>query len=717
MLAVDAKGLTDEGPRVAAVAGWLRSNRDWLLIIDGVDTEESAKEFERFLGLISAGTVIITSRISSWGAGVEVLPLAAIDTDSAARLLLERTEPASPTSPGRIRSETDDLDAGALATALEGHPLVLQLASGYIRTKRIRFTDYLTAWKSHDSAVLEWNAPRITGSPSNLVVTLRTTFDELSHCASALLRILAAYAPDPFPIETLNCTESAQVVADGVALIQGHAVPELSPASVTEAIEELADFNLVNWNAECRTLAIHPVTAEAVYAWIPEAQRERWVLLSIGLLTLHIPNEDPVNPSTWPTWRVLIPHVISVLGRSRSVHLMKAQSRLLGYSVSFLITQGASHEAEPLARWNMEAIMAEQGRESTDTANCMNSLACALIDLDKFAEARELYEEALEIAERNLGPTHRTTCIALNNLAFALGRLGNWTETTLMLERSVSAMRASSECDDGEIANVLNSLASAYMELGRIQDALKRHQEAVDIAERVHGAGDHRTAIFRNNLGTALQVQGDLEGAAREIRQSLTVVESSLGREHPCTTTALNNLANVLRETGAYEESEPLYLEVSQINKARFGPDHSTVALDLNNYGRLLTATGRGHVAVDLHRRALEINESIFPEDHLHIAQTLVGLADALRSAGAKEEAEAYLRRAVGIHLGFKSKLEYENPQMQPTIDAYVALRREMGRGDAEIEAAINEMCIDLGLSVEPILDLCTPSNTEQETA
>jgi hypothetical protein len=69
--------------RSAAALTWLRTHPGWLLIIDNVDTREAANKVDALLDKLTGGHVVITSRISDWGVGVERLQLDVLSiTDS-----------------------------------------------------------------------------------------------------------------------------------------------------------------------------------------------------------------------------------------------------------------------------------------------------------------------------------------------------------------------------------------------------------------------------------------------------------------------------------------------------------------------------------------------------------------------------------------------------------------------------------------------------------
>ena len=128
----------EEEAQMAAALRWLESHPGWFLILDNVDTPESALAVEQKLTRLKMGHVVITSRLSQWGAGIEPLALDVLDEQSASEFLLEKTK-------GKRRiTLTEEIDARSLATDLDGLALALEQAGAFIVKHRITFADYRT---------------------------------------------------------------------------------------------------------------------------------------------------------------------------------------------------------------------------------------------------------------------------------------------------------------------------------------------------------------------------------------------------------------------------------------------------------------------------------------------------------------------------------------------------------------------------------------------
>ena len=144
--------------QMAAVLHWLAINPGWLLILEGVDSEDAAREIERLLVKLRSGHVLITSRISNWGRRVEAMELNVLDETDAVSFLLERAS-------NRRKSVDDRATATQVALELGYLALGLEQAGTYIDKLRLSFSDYLARWSDRRAELLAWHDVRLMGYP------------------------------------------------------------------------------------------------------------------------------------------------------------------------------------------------------------------------------------------------------------------------------------------------------------------------------------------------------------------------------------------------------------------------------------------------------------------------------------------------------------------------------------------------------------------------
>ena len=184
------------------------------MILDNVDTTEAAAEAERLLASLRAGHVLITSRISNWGAGVEPLELHVLAEADAVAFLLERTR-------NRRRKPDDPAVAAAIARELDGLALALEQAGAYIDKLHLSFAEYLRRWQERRAEVLRWHDARLMGYPASVAVTWETTFAQLTEPERRLLGVLAWLAPEPIPLTLFETVPLTAAVAEAREVLAG----------------------------------------------------------------------------------------------------------------------------------------------------------------------------------------------------------------------------------------------------------------------------------------------------------------------------------------------------------------------------------------------------------------------------------------------------------------------------------------------------------------
>jgi tetratricopeptide (TPR) repeat protein len=152
----------------------------------------------------------------------------------------------------------------------------------------------------------------------------------------------------------------------------------------------------------------------------------------------------------------------------------------------------------------------------------------------------------------------------------------------------------------------------------------------------------------------------------------------------------LNNLALLLQDTNRLSEAEPLLRRALAIDEASYGPGYPAVARDLNNLASLLQNTNRLTEAEPLLRRALAIDEASYGPDHPRVVTYLNNLASLLQDTSRVSEAEPLYRRGLVILVRFKLMTGHQHPDFETVRSNYAQALHELGRTDAEIDAALD---------------------------
>jgi CHAT domain-containing protein/tetratricopeptide (TPR) repeat protein len=287
--------------------------------------------------------------------------------------------------------------------------------------------------------------------------------------------------------------------------------------------------------------------------------------------------------------------------------------------------------------------------QQSDDLNTLNQQVVALYQAGKYAEATDIAQRALALAERRFGPDHARVAAALNNLAALYDDQGRYAEAEPLYKRALAITEKALGPDHPDVGVRLNNLAGLYLAQGRYAEAEPLYKRALAIAEKALGPDHPDVGIRLNNLAWLYKDQGRYAEAEPLTKRALAIAEKALGPDHPDVGIRLNNLAGLYEDQGRYAEAEPLYKRALAITEKALGPDHPSVGIRLNNLAGLYLAQGRYAEAEPLYKRALAIAEKALGPDHPDVGRDLNNVAELYRSQGRYAEAEPLYERALAI--------------------------------------------------------------------
>ena len=268
----------------------------------------------KVLPSLSAGRVLITSRLREWPPSVQRQPLETLSLDEAQRFLLERTAATV------LPSEDDSAQALRLAEELGGLPLALEQAAAYIVHHQMSLSEYLEDWQHEREQVLNWYDGSVTQYPASVAVTWQKTFQQLSPTAASILRLTAYLAPDPIPSEMFEKEKS--IVEEAIGLWCEETGAQPGNQSVKAAIAELAAYSMVTRKGP--SLTVHRMVQDVLRSKIPEERRRDWIERSLRLVNDFSPI-DPNDVRTWPNWDLLRPHATRLFNTRTILRLLIPQ--------------------------------------------------------------------------------------------------------------------------------------------------------------------------------------------------------------------------------------------------------------------------------------------------------------------------------------------------------------------------------------------------------
>jgi len=289
------------------------------------------------------------------------------------------------------------------------------------------------------------------------------------------------------------------------------------------------------------------------------------------------------------------------------------------------------------------------GEMHSYTAASLNNLAGLYRAISAYDRAEPLYQRALAICERVLGPEHVDTATTLNNLGLLYTNMSAFARAEQLSLRALAIREGVLGTDHPHTATSLNNLATLYAAMGAYDQAEPLFQRVVAICERVLDSEPTYTAASLANLGSLYRVVGAYNRAEPLCQRALTICERTLGPEHPHTATSVHCLALLYSDMGSYSRAEFLFQRALAIRERVLGAAHPRISESLAGLAQVYRFIGAHDRARPLLERALAICERALGAEHPDTAGSLNNLAMVCRSIGAYDRAEQLSLRALAI--------------------------------------------------------------------
>ena len=634
-----------EEPALSAVMERLRHEGEGILLI--FDNAMDANALKPYLPPGGGCQVLVTSNAQAWRGVAAPVEIRVWPKTVGADYLVART--------GRA----DEHEAAeALSEALGGLPLAHEQAAAYCERLEKSLEDYRKRFEGAPARLLDddRDAPAEYHDRLTVAKTFGLAIEEAAKLHPAVEPLIvhaALLAPEPIPLFLFE---------QGRDKLGAPLAEALADDGLDEVISALRAFALVDRETivderdpaiRTDTIRLHRLVRQVAAARrVGDARALAQRALMEALAAVY-PPETRTDPTAWPPARRLDGHALAMVGGD-AVPPAGAEERASG-----LLNGLASYRHGALAAYEQARPLFERalainekvlGPDHPDTALSLNNLALLLQDQGDLAGARALHERALAIREKALGPQHPDTAESLNNLALLLQAQGDLAAARPLFERALAIYEKALGPEHLSTAISLNNLALLLQAEGDLAAARALYERALAIYQKVLGPDHPSMAASLNNLASLHKAQGDLAGARPLYERALAIDERMLGPEHPDTATDLSNLASLHEAQGDLAGARPLYERALMIDEKVLGPEHPNTATDLSNLALLLQDQGDLAAARPLFQRALAIREKALGPDHPRTAQCLNNLAALLQEEGDLADARPLYERALAIY-------------------------------------------------------------------
>jgi tetratricopeptide (TPR) repeat protein len=578
-----------EEPAIAAVMEHLRHEGEGILLI--YDNAIDADALKPYLPRGGAARVLVTSNAHAWRSVAEPVEIHLWPKEIGADYLIART--------GR---DGERAAAEALSEALGGLPLAHEQAAAYCERLEIPLAEYHRRFTAAPAQMLDTarDAPAEYHDKLTVAKTFALAIDEaakLHPAAEPLIVHAALLAPEPIPLflfaearekfgELLASALAGDGLDDAVAALRAFALVD------REAIVDEGDPTVVT-----DAIRLHRLVREIAATRCDEAARGALRRSLVEALAEVYPREVFEDPNTWPRARRLDAVSLALVGGNDDPP-DRAET-----SASYLLRRLGSYRHGPLgvyaqARPLFERALAISARalgpDDPETAACLNDLANLLLDQGDFSAARRLHERALAIRERAFGSEHLNTAQSLNNLAETILAQGDFAVARPLYERALAILEKELDPEHPETAQIVNNLASLFWAQRDFAAARPLQERALAVREKALGPDNPKTAQSLNNLANLLRAKGELAAARPLHERALAIYQKRFGPDHLQTGRSLNNLAVLLQAQNDLTAARPLFERALAIFEKALGPNHPDTATVRANLASLDADGGQG---------------------------------------------------------------------------------------------------------------------------
>ena len=629
----------DQPQMLDAVSTWLRSHRDWLMIVDNVETVET---IQKLLPTPGQGAFLYTTRLPTLGTLAQSIEVTPMTQEESMHLLLRRARDTGlPTSLADISSE-DQAALEGIVASVDGLPLALDQLGAYHAQTQCSLSDLAQLLHAYPLELLDEREAR-GDHPHSVVKTFILAFgrlQEVNPAAAELLRLCCFLAPDAIPEALL--TEGAPDFGPQLAAALAH------PLSFNRVLRDLLSFAFLRRHAQSHTITIHRLIQVVIRAQMEEQTQRQWAERIVQAMARVFPDADLEG---WSACQRYLSHVFACFELVETYQLCSLEvAQLFLRAAQYMRIRGQYQQADDFGSRALRLYELIQGNRHPDVARALDRLLNIYYDQGRYQEAAIWGQRAVEICEQVLPQAHPDMARSLENLAAVSDKLERFAEAEALHRRALAIYEQALGTDHSETISTLVNLAGNTVNQGKYQEAEALYLHALTLRERTVGPEHHDTATLLNNLGKLYTDGGEkYDEAETLLLRALAIYEQTLGKEHSYTAVTLHNLGRLYLKWGRHEAAERTLVQTLAVYEQTLGKTHAYLALTLNQLAQLSLAQGNFEKAQALLARGLAICQQTVGEEHTFAAGLFHTQGLLAAAQGHSQDAEQLLRHALTL--------------------------------------------------------------------
>ena len=385
------------------------------------------------------------------------------------------------------------IDMVVLASRLDGLPLAIVIAGGFMRETGTSITEYLQYYQVSWSDLHLQSNPERQYQQGNMLQTWMISYREIQKRdanAAKLLLFLARFDNRDIWFELIKGSSHysnlpvwlERTISSRIAFKIGAKV--LIGFSLLEIKEQEGGYGM---HPVVQDWCIHLASTDKA---VNSIQLNELALVSVGCT---VPSTSVRNYSELQ--QRLIPHANYVRDRDCPGDDNAVWEAFHGLG-DLYSDQGKLQEAEEMYERALAGKEKALGLDHMSTLDTVNNLGNLYKDQGKLKEAEEMYQRALTGYEKALGPDHASTLNTVNNFGNLYSDQGKLNEAEEMYQRALAAREkalGSYHETHPPTLNTINNLGLLYSDQGKLKEAEEMYQRSRTGYERVFGPDHSRT--------------------------------------------------------------------------------------------------------------------------------------------------------------------------------------------------------------------------------
>ena len=481
-----------------AVKHWLEINSRWLLIFDNAD---DPKLVEKYFPFQSKGHILLTSRAQIF-ANLRIMKPLKMDEmspDESKKFLLIRT--------GRNDIPLNQIETDAieqLGKELDYFPLALEQAGAFIHEKSSGFYDYLISYRKRGIELLEETKSDMY--PKSIATTWSLNFEQVKQTSNAaidLLYVSAFLSPYSIPLELIahGAKELGQALSTSLTDV------ESDPVTLIKVLEPLSKYSLISFDPVHRTYSIHRMVQAVLKDKMDSDIRRQWIERTIKAVDKAFPE---VEFKSWDVCEIMIPHANFCLELiQKSSFEIQESARLLNKAGKYLKERALFGEARQFFEQALNIRRKILEKDHPDLAVTYNDFAGLYKDQGKYKEAEVFYNNALDIRKKILVKDHPDLAVTYNDFAGLYYAQGKYKEAEVFYNNALDIRRKILEKDHPDLAATYNDFAGLSYAQGKYKEAEIFYNNALDIRKKILVKDHPDLAVTYNDLARLFKIKAN----------------------------------------------------------------------------------------------------------------------------------------------------------------------------------------------------------------